>query len=543
MASVQMYRHSILDERVAPRRSPSVKQSSSRTGSLRTLSPQVRSPRTMSPRTVIPDLKPDDASALHFHDDNIGVAHAFEGGIPESDDEGAIGIAQTMDDDKPESPRDYSTSNVETAEDDTTTTDGEDAPEPVLTPEPVFDDAYLQSLDNAVPAFTLSADFDQKRGFAPSVASVSGTMSNFSKATSMSGNSSAMGNMPEFFNEATFQTVLSHPTIAHLLLDFGQSRLCGENLEFLTRVTRYNALLGEVAKSIYEIHKEFISTSAPSQINLREDLLVKTNNNMKASLATTLPAMESIFVDAQNDIERLVYTDVYPTFVRHQMSVSAAKALGGDRAKYAGLGDCFVLTDPTKADNPIVYASDGFVKVTGYQRNEIIPRNCRFLQNRHTDRSAVRRLKVAIDKRQETVELLLNHKKNGEPFWNLLYVAPLYDAHGKLIFFLGGQINCSTTIHNASDVLRILGQSKPVEETAVPGVASPQSVKPPRSRSILNAFRSDKRSSVVPRAPGMENTLLERIEDMSLGNQIDSFYTAYSNVRAHKSLFIHFRHK
>ncbi len=50
-------------------------------------------------------------------------------------------------------------------------------------------------------------------------------------------------------------------------------------------------------------------------------------------------------------------------FVRHQMGVSAAKALGSDQSKYGGLGDCFVLTDPTKADNPIVFASDGFVKV------------------------------------------------------------------------------------------------------------------------------------------------------------------------------------
>ena len=79
-------------------------------------------------------------------------------------------------------------------------------------------------------------------------------------------------------------------------------------------------------------------------------------------------------MDSQDEIERLVATDIYSRFVRHQMSMSASKALAGDRGRYAGLGDCFVLTDPAKADNPIVYASDGFVKVTGYTRNEIIPR-------------------------------------------------------------------------------------------------------------------------------------------------------------------------
>lgn len=77
---------------------------------------------------------------------------------------------------------------------------------------------------------------------------------------------------------------------------------------------------------------------------------------------------------------------------------------------------------PRKADNPIVFASDGFVNVTGYSRTEVVPRNCRFLQGNYTDRTATSRLKASIEAREETVELLLNYKKNGEPFWNLLYV-------------------------------------------------------------------------------------------------------------------------
>lgn len=134
-----------------------------------------------------------------------------------------------------------------------------------------------------------------------------------------------------------------------------------------------------------------------------------------------MPNMESIFVTAQSDIERLIATDIYPRFVRHQMTMSATRALGTNLNRYGGLGDAFVLTNPNKADNPIVYASDGFVKVTGYKRNEIIPRNCRFLQNRQTDRESVKRIKMSLDNPAECLELLLNERKNGEPFWNLLY--------------------------------------------------------------------------------------------------------------------------
>jgi PAS domain-containing protein len=181
-----------------------------------------------------------------------------------------------------------------------------------------------------------------------------------------------------------------------------------------------------MTKTMFDIHRNYISVNAPGQLNLGEHMLLKINKDLKATLTTTFPKLESIFTSPQQEIESIVSSDIYPRFVRHQLTMSATKALAGNRSKYAGLGDCFVLTNPAIADNPIVYASDGFVKVTGYTRTDIIPRNCRFLQGRHTDRHSVKRIKMAIDARQESVELLLNYKKNGEPFWNLLYTSKIY---------------------------------------------------------------------------------------------------------------------
>lgn len=95
-------------------------------------------------------------------------------------------------------------------------------------------------------------------------------------------------------------------------------------------------------------------------------------------------------------------------------------------------------------------ASDGFVKVTGYQRSEIVPRNCRFLQGTHTDRAPVRRLKAAIAGREESVELLLNYKKSGEPFWNLLYVSrsTSFVAVSISCFGHSADLACSTAIQS-----------------------------------------------------------------------------------------------
>jgi PAS domain len=194
--------------------------------------------------------------------------------------------------------------------------------------------------------------------------------------------------------------------------------------------------------------------------------LTKINKDLKATLTTTFPKLESIFTSPQNEIESIVSSDIYPRFVRHQLTMSTTKALAGNRSKYAGLGDCFVLTNPAIADNPIVFASDGFVKVTGYPRTEIIPRNCRFLQGRHTDRESVKRIMMAIDAREESVELLLNYKKNGESFWNLLYTSTVYATTP--LCFNSPLLTDHVFQHHYSTPMATLSSSSAARSTAPP---------------------------------------------------------------------------
>jgi phototropin len=372
---------------------------------------------------------------------------------------------------------------------------------------------------------------NEQSTYAASITST--TRSQITDARSVAPSGSSTSKLPDFFSSEIFQIVLHNPMTARQLQKFAQQRLCAENMEFLTAVDRYQSLLNDVAKNLFDIHKSFISSQAEQQINLPEHVMSKLNKDLKATLSSTLPKLESIFSGSQHDIEQLVSSDLYPRFVRHQMTLSASRALAGNRSKYAGLGDCFVLTDPAKADNPITFASDGFVAVTGYTRNEIIPRNCRFLQNRHTDRNSVRRIKSAVEAREESVELILNERKDGSPFWNLLYVTPLRDAQGKIVFFLGAQINLSTTIHSQSDILRILALNEDVAEEKQPSmtnISKESSQSSSRASRLFSSFRS-KSSGVVPKAtPGMEPGLLGRLEKLGVRGQMDAFYTAYSKV-------------
>ncbi|KAJ5017585.1 Phototropin-1A [Colletotrichum sp. SAR 10_99] len=367
---------------------------------------------------------------------------------------------------------------------------------------------------------------------------------------SVTSNGSGSNRTVDFFGPGIFQVVLHNPTTSHQLLKFAEARFCSESVEFLKKVEQYHTTLNDLAGIMTSIHKDYLSESSSKQINVNGEMRKQVHVEMKSLMTKTLPSMESLFSDLQESVEQDVFLDIYPRFVRYQMALNATRALATNRHTYQGLGDCFCLTNPSVADNPIVFASDGFVKVTGYTRPEIIPRNCRFLQGAHTDRVPIRRLKNAIDERKESVELILNYKKNGDPFWNLLYVAPLYNEAGKLAFFIGGQINCSTTIHSNVDVMRVLSTSTnddTHDETKAnaPPIHRTSSM-PSARKAFLKALGvrvdSNNAPTTVTAEAGMENKLLHRMEGQSLNAQMKEFYTAYSKylVLSYDSFIIRF---
>uniref|UniRef100_A0A1D1ZNT7 non-specific serine/threonine protein kinase n=1 Tax=Auxenochlorella protothecoides TaxID=3075 RepID=A0A1D1ZNT7_AUXPR len=101
----------------------------------------------------------------------------------------------------------------------------------------------------------------------------------------------------------------------------------------------------------------------------------------------------------------------------------------------------FVISDPTLPDCPIVFASDDFLRLSGYSRGEVLGRNCRFLQGPDTDRGQVAELKAALREGRECSVRLLNYRKDGSPFWNMLTVAPIRDMAGRARFLVGVQVD------------------------------------------------------------------------------------------------------
>lgn len=101
------------------------------------------------------------------------------------------------------------------------------------------------------------------------------------------------------------------------------------------------------------------------------------------------------------------------------------------------------LTDPHQKDDPIVFCNEAFERLTGYAREEILGRNCRFLQGPETDQDEVGRIREAIREEKVAVVELLNYRKDGAKFWNALHLGPIYDEQGGLKYFFGSQWDVS----------------------------------------------------------------------------------------------------
>jgi PAS domain S-box-containing protein len=99
-----------------------------------------------------------------------------------------------------------------------------------------------------------------------------------------------------------------------------------------------------------------------------------------------------------------------------------------------------VVSDPRQRDNPIVSCNEAFMQLTGYSKEEILGRNCRFLRGDRTEPEQTAMLREAVAERRPVMVELINYKKDGTAFRNAVMIAPLFDDEGELAYFLGSQM-------------------------------------------------------------------------------------------------------
>ncbi|MFI3157458.1 MAG: PAS domain S-box protein [Methylococcaceae bacterium] len=95
------------------------------------------------------------------------------------------------------------------------------------------------------------------------------------------------------------------------------------------------------------------------------------------------------------------------------------------------------MADATQPGMPLIYVNPAFERITGYSRDEVIGRNCRFLQGTEDDQSGLEEIRAALREGRAGESLLHNYRKDGTPFWNELRIAPVHDEQGRLTHFIG----------------------------------------------------------------------------------------------------------
>jgi two-component system CheB/CheR fusion protein len=129
-----------------------------------------------------------------------------------------------------------------------------------------------------------------------------------------------------------------------------------------------------------------------------------------------------------------------------------------------------VISDPTQPDNPLVYVNQGFKQLTGYTEEEILGRNCRFLQvdpdgNRHDEQPGVQELARAVSEGEFCRAVIRNFKKDGTMFWNELYLTPVHDEEGNLINYIGVQNDVTERVElNEELEARVRERTQELEE-------------------------------------------------------------------------------
>jgi PAS domain S-box-containing protein len=113
------------------------------------------------------------------------------------------------------------------------------------------------------------------------------------------------------------------------------------------------------------------------------------------------------------------------------------------------------LSDPDQPDNPIVYANEAFELITGYDRDEILGRNCRFLQGEDRGQPEIERIREALREHKSVTVTLRNYRKDGTLFYNQFTIRPLYDPDGRLIYYLGIQYDVTEQVRAEEELKRL----------------------------------------------------------------------------------------
>lgn len=117
--------------------------------------------------------------------------------------------------------------------------------------------------------------------------------------------------------------------------------------------------------------------------------------------------------------------------------------------------DGIVVAEEEGEDNILIYANQAFERLTGYPVDDVLYRDCRFLQATDREQSGVDVIRKAISSRQPCRQILRNYRKDGTAFWNELSITPVFNEADQLTYFIGIQKDVSTQVEAQHRVIAL----------------------------------------------------------------------------------------
>lgn len=102
----------------------------------------------------------------------------------------------------------------------------------------------------------------------------------------------------------------------------------------------------------------------------------------------------------------------------------------------AAASNGIIITDATTPEQGLMFVNSGFERITGYRAQEVLGRNCRFLQGPDSDPQTVAIMRRAIAEGRECRVTVRNYRKDGAPFWNEVFLSPVR-RDGRVVQFIG----------------------------------------------------------------------------------------------------------
>ncbi|KAK4177487.1 nonphototropic hypocotyl 1 [Triangularia setosa] len=222
------------------------------------------------------------------------------------------------------------------------------------------------------------------------------------------------------------------------------------------------------------------------------------------------PTVNSVLQERMDMAFEALVREELPAFITHRWiqaaSLTIRKRVTGTLPEdfqqlSEGLAEVFCLTDPSREDNPVIFASDDsaeFYRTTQYSVKHVIGRNCRFLQGPKTNPVSVDRIRDKLAAGKEHYETILNYRRDGSPFMNLLLCAPLLDSQGMTRYMIGAQIDISGLAQECAglDSLRMLVDQQQQQQQQQVFASSPPPPTSQQADQAVAAAAADKTRSV-----------------------------------------------